>query len=234
MENVFALLFLASLILLVVGIFSPSKSLFWYKKERTRKKSASIYGIAIIAFAILGAATSDKKAKANTQSSSDKTEMSNTSSPNDSSSSTNNASSDEKKPQYNKIGDQIEVGNFSYVVNSAKFTKTVGNEYDQKTADGYFLVISVTFRNNDKEEHTLDNSFFKLTDDAGTEFSSSTDGETSLEMSGKQTLFLKQCNPQITKSGLLIFEVPKKDIYDIHLSGGFWDGHEAIVKLTSK
>jgi hypothetical protein len=142
--------------------------------------------------------------------------------------------SSDNAPEYKKIGDQIEVGNFSYVVNSAKFAKTIGGEYSQKTADGVFLIVNVTFRNNDNEEHTLDNSFFKLTDEAGTEFSSSSEGETALEMSGQETLFLKQCNPHIAKSGLLVFEVPDKKVYDIHLSGGFWNGKTAVVKLTTK
>jgi len=143
------------------------------------------------------------------------------------------SNSNDDTPEYKKIGDQIDVGNFSYVVNSAQYAKTIGDEFSQTKADGVFLIVSVTFRNNDNEEHTLDNSFFKLTDEAGTEFESSTDGETALEMAGKQTLFLKQCNPQITKSGLLIFEVPDKKIYDLHLSGGFWSGKTAVVKLTT-
>jgi hypothetical protein len=130
-----------------------------------------------------------------------------------------------------KVGDQVEVGNFSYVVNNAKFAAAIGDEYSQKKADGVFLIINVTFRNNDKDEHTLDNSLFKLTDEKGTAFESSTEGETALEMAGKETLFLKQCNPNITKSGLLVFEVPQKGAYDLHLSGGFWDGNEAVVKV---
>lgn len=150
-----------------------------------------------------------------------------------------NESSDESLKQaattkeYRKIGDQVDVGNFSYVVNNARFAKSVGNEYIKKTADGIFLIVNVTFRNNDNEEHTLDNSFFKLTDEQGTEFSSSTDGESALEASDQETLFLKQCNPHISKSGLLIFEVPEKKIYDLHLSGGFWNGKTATVKLTT-
>jgi hypothetical protein len=150
------------------------------------------------------------------------------------SSNTSSASQDNSSntPTYKKIGDQIDVGNFSYVVNNIRFTKTVGSDYSQKTADGIYLIIDVTFRNNDKEEHTLDNSLFKLTDENGTEFESSSDGETALEMEGKETLFLKECNPNITKSGLLIFEVPDKKVYDLHLSGGMWDGETTIVKLT--
>ncbi len=134
-------------------------------------------------------------------------------------------------PTLKKIGEQAEVGNFSYVVNNAKFFSEIGGEFDRKKADGVFLVISITFRNNDKEEHTLDNALFKLTDEKGTEYESSTDGETALEMSGKETLFLKQCNPNITKSGLLVFEVPHTGIYTLHLSGGFWNGNEAVVKV---
>lgn len=151
--------------------------------------------------------------------------------PNDNISSSNE---DDNKPIYTKIGDQIEVGNFSYLVNNAKFAKTIGDDFAKETADGIFLIISVTFRNNDNEEHTLDNSFFKLTDENGTKFDSSTEGETALEMSGQETLFLKQCNPHITKSGLLIFEVPEKKVYDLHLSGGFWSGKTAVVKLMAK
>ncbi|HTJ11403.1 MAG TPA: DUF4352 domain-containing protein [Dinghuibacter sp.] len=134
-------------------------------------------------------------------------------------------------PTSKNIGDPVDVGNFSYVVNNAKFLKEVGGELDQKKADGVFLVINVTFRNNDKEEHTLDNSLFKLTDDKGTEFESSSDGESALEMAGKETLFAKECNPNITKSGLLIFEVPHEGTYNLHLSGGLWNGEEAVVKV---
>lgn len=134
-------------------------------------------------------------------------------------------------PAFKQIGQQVEVGNFSYIVNNAKFLSEIGNEFDRKKADGIFLVINVTFRNNDKDEHTLDNSLFKLTDDKGTEYESSTEGETALEMAGKETLFLKQCNPNITKSGLLIFEVPHTGTYQLHLSGGMWNGAEALVKV---
>ncbi len=54
------------------------------------------------------------------------------------------------------------------------------------------------------------------------------------EMGGYKTLFLKQCNPKIKKSGLLIFEVPKDGIYNLHLSGGLWNDKTAIVKLVYK
>ena len=63
MDSLFALLILASLVLLVVGFFNPNKSLFWYKQERTTKKSSMIYGISLVAFFILFGITTDKKNK---------------------------------------------------------------------------------------------------------------------------------------------------------------------------
>lgn len=61
MNNLFAFLLLASLVLLAIGLFSPKSSLFWYKKGQTRKKSTAIYGGATILFFILFGVTSDTK-----------------------------------------------------------------------------------------------------------------------------------------------------------------------------
>ena len=61
MDNLFVLLVLASLVLLVIGLFKPTTSLFWDKKERTRKKSAIIYGSLTILFFILFGITTDRK-----------------------------------------------------------------------------------------------------------------------------------------------------------------------------
>lgn len=54
MESLLSLLFLATLILFIIGLFNPNKSLFWDKTERTKKKSSLIYGglaiLTLIAF----------------------------------------------------------------------------------------------------------------------------------------------------------------------------------------
>lgn len=53
MESIIFVLILACLALFLIGIFSPKISLFWYKKERTRKKSAEVYGILLITLIIV-------------------------------------------------------------------------------------------------------------------------------------------------------------------------------------
>ncbi len=139
---------------------------------------------------------------------------------------------EEPKIEYNKIGDAIEVGNFVYRVDEIQFKKKLGNEFINETADGIFLLVPVTIKNVSKESRTIDNSMFKLTDEQGTEYESSNNGTTAVEMSGGKTLFLKQCQPNIQTSGLLVFEVPAKGVYDLQLSGGFWSGKTKAVKLV--
>lgn len=55
MDNLFALLLLATLVLFVIGFFKPRASLFWDKKDPTKKKSAIIYsGFSLLFFILLG------------------------------------------------------------------------------------------------------------------------------------------------------------------------------------
>jgi hypothetical protein len=68
MDSLFAFMVLASLVLLIIGFFKPQKSLFWYKKERTGTKSATIYGIALVASFVLFGITTDKNKSKNSSS----------------------------------------------------------------------------------------------------------------------------------------------------------------------
>ncbi len=79
-----------------------------------------------------------------------------------------------------KIGETINVGNFTYQVDTFIFKKVLRTEFSSKKADGIFLIVRLSLINNDKEEHTIDNSMFKLTDENGTEFESSDEGTTEL------------------------------------------------------
>lgn len=130
------------------------------------------------------------------------------------------------------IGQQTEVGNFIYTVERTYFKKSIGDEFLNQQADGIYLLVTLSIKNISNESRTLDNSLFKLTDDNGTEYESSTDGSTALEFSGGKSIFLKQCQPNITTKGTLVFEVPKKGEYNLHLSGGFWNGNTAVIRIN--
>ena len=130
------------------------------------------------------------------------------------------------------IGQPTEVGNFIYTVEKTNFRKSIGDEFLNQQADGIYLLVTLSIKNISNESRTLDNSLFKLTDDNGTEYESSTDGSTALEFSGGKSIFLKQCQPNITTKGTLVFEVPQKSEYNLHLSGGFWNGTTAVIRIN--
>lgn len=131
-----------------------------------------------------------------------------------------------------RIGQPTEVGNFIYTVEKTTFRKSIGNEFLNQQADGIYLLVTLSIKNISNESRTLDNSLFKLTDDQGTEYESSTDGSTALEFSGGKSIFLKQCQPNITTRGTLVFEVPQKDEYNLHLTGGFWNGNTSVIRIN--
>ena len=56
MQTLLPLLFLVSFILLIIGLFKPQTSLWWYKGEKTRKQSGIIYGIACLGLAFASGA----------------------------------------------------------------------------------------------------------------------------------------------------------------------------------
>ena len=61
MDIFFALLILASLVLLGLGFFEPKASLFWLKAERTKTKSAFLYGASTLLFFLLFGLTIETK-----------------------------------------------------------------------------------------------------------------------------------------------------------------------------
>ncbi len=130
------------------------------------------------------------------------------------------------------IGTEVRVGNFVYRVSDFSFRKSVGNEFVGETANGIYLLISLDLMNVDDEPHTLDGSLFSITDLDGRKYEYSTNGSTALAMSGYKTLFLEQCQPNIQMSGILIFEVSRKDKYYLHLAGGFWSSKSIRILLS--
>ena len=142
--------------------------------------------------------------------------------------------SKEKAPEKSAaIGDEIQVGNMAFKVNEVGFLKTIGNEMVNETADGVFMLLSVTLMNTGKKSMTIDNSLFKLQDANGAEYEFSSRGATTLEMIGKTTLFLKQCQPNIATSGILIFEVPSESEYILNVSDGMWSSNSGKVVLKN-
>lgn len=135
------------------------------------------------------------------------------------------------KETESSIGKPVKVGHFIYTVQNIAFRKSVGDEFLEETADGIYMLVNLSIKNVSEETRTLDGSFFAVTDKKGIKYEFSTDAATALEMSGKKPLFLKDCQPNITTKGVLIFEVPQKSEYYLHLIGSFWGEQSVRILL---
>ena len=220
METVLMIVALLSLVAFVVGMFSPQTV-----KCSSRGKVALIYIGVFLVSAIIGASLSDNNDSSSNAVSSNVAE-------NGTATDDGSGNNPEEASRETTIGTEVHVGNFAYRVDDIEFRKSVGNEFVRETADGIFLIVYLSIMNIDTESHTLDGSMFSLTDMDGTKYEYSTEGSTALELSGyDETIFLKQCQPKIATSGILIFEVPQKDEYYLNLIGNFWGTKSKKVLL---
>ena len=217
METILLIIAALSFVAFVVGMVSPK-----VVKCSSRGKVALIYmGIFLVSALIGGQLSEDVESPEVV-----KTDYKGTSKD------TTQTKSEEEKVEEPTIGQTVKVGNFAYQVNDFSFKKNVGSEFLRETADGIYLLIDLALMNIDDEAHTLDGALFSVTDLEGREYEHSIDGSTALEMSGYKTLFLKQCQPNVTTRGVLIFEVPKKDKYYLHLTGGAWSTKTLRILLS--
>lgn len=136
-----------------------------------------------------------------------------------------------EKPENNKdkgiigvVGQSYNVGQLTYKVERVKYKKFIGGVLTLNKADGIFLIITLTITNKSKEEIVIDNSFFQLTDESGYKYEYSPDATASLELSDfpGETFFGMSLNPNVTKKGKVVFELPtKKKSYNLLFNDPF-------------
>lgn len=136
------------------------------------------------------------------------------------------------------IGDYVEVGKLAYTVHSVETTNILESDnqfIDPATTDGQFVIVEIEAFNNDSETRMVDSSMFKLIDDQGREFNTSTDTDVMMVLDESLNLFLQDINPGISKTGKLVFELPN-DVtsYELQVSSGFGfaGGEYATIKLN--
>lgn len=219
MENLFFILALLSLLAFIIGMIKP-KFVVPFKQKQNRGMVALMYIGLFIIFASVGSQLSPT---------SESSLASNNIDTDNNTLETDNQSKEIE--EVSSIGKEIQIGHFVYTINKVNFKKTVGDEFVEETADGIYLLIEVSIKNISEETRTLDGSFFYVTDKDNMKYEYSTNGSTTLEMSGIKTVFLKECQPRITSKGTLIFEVPERGEYYLHLVGSMWGANSVRVLL---
>ena len=83
----------------------------------------------------------------------------------------------------------------------------------------------MTVRNDDRKARMVPP--IKLIDEQGREYESSAAG-TMIENS---IGVLETLNPDVSKQGYVVFDVPKGRTYKLKLSGGYWSGETGYIRL---
>lgn len=122
----------------------------------------------------------------------------------------NNATTDETKQPKKEtnnvagMGQPVKVGDVVFTANKKSTADNVGGEYGQN-AQGTYLIVNVTVKNEGKEAVTTDASFFKLKV-GDTEYAA--DSTASVYANEQADFFLQQINPGIENKGNVVFDVP--------------------------
>ncbi|OQY66057.1 hypothetical protein B6D29_03235 [Microgenomates bacterium UTCPR1] len=112
-------------------------------------------------------------------------------------------------PKIAGLNETAQDGDLAFTVLSVDKSKTLGNSFTQKTAQGMFYVVTVKIENKGNKTTTFDASMAKIKDDQGREFERSIDGQTAKGLSqGQVDLFLQQIQPSLSVTGDLVFDLP--------------------------
>ena len=131
------------------------------------------------------------------------------------------------------IKDQVKVGKLTYVVNDVKMVDTLSNVLGEKKTSGQFLVIGLTILNGDKEERFVDSNMFKV-NVGDTEYSADTELDLYANEDG-MGFFLETINPNIEKTGNIVFELPKQvknPMLEVSSGFGWAGGQSKEIQLT--
>lgn len=197
MSELINVFFAVCIIYIIVGAFKPS-AVPCRGPMKSRQSVLTFYGLSLLALVIVS----------NTIKENDR-EINEKISPQSAAKSSGNDNGE--KSSYGKVGQEITVGNLTYLVSSVEFSDSIRGPLNIEHADGIFVIIKILIKNNGKSTKTIDGSMFTLADE----------NHNAYEMSNKfllseyqeRMIFLKQVHPNIVISGIIGFEVPTKGLH---------------------
>ena len=141
------------------------------------------------------------------------------------------SSEEQKEATTYSIGQEVPVGDVVYLVNSKEVTTNVGGEFG-KTANGVFLVLNVTVKNNGKEAITVTDDFFTLLK-GDVEYKS--DSTAGIYANQDANFFLTEVNPENSVTGNVVFDITEETANDpsiqLRVQTGFWGTETGVINL---
>lgn len=131
-----------------------------------------------------------------------------------------------------KVGEPVELEGTRYTVESVKTSKTVGDEFFSEEAGGVYVIVRLTIENTKDETKTFSDSAAKFVGSNDKKYSTDNDGTFAAIGDGNDTLIFEDMQPDVPKTGLLVFDVPEAAVKggQLEVSDLFGRG-EAYVDL---
>lgn len=135
-----------------------------------------------------------------------------------------------------EIGDEIIAGEFKWkitkVTKQTEIGQYIGSNFLGVKANGEFLILDVEVENIGKSANYLTDSFIKLVDDQGREFSSNPSGAFYLDHNS--AILFDTINPGIVKKGKVVFDVPVDlKVVNVRISNNLLESSYYNIKLFS-
>jgi hypothetical protein len=103
-----------------------------------------------------------------------------------------------------KVGETVKLEGTQYTVRKVRKSASVGGQYVDQKANGIYVVVTLTIENKKKETHTFSDSAAKLVTKDGITYSTDEDGS----IYADNSLVLEDMQPDVPKTGVLVFDVP--------------------------
>ncbi|MCS4488510.1 DUF4352 domain-containing protein [Streptococcus sciuri] len=131
------------------------------------------------------------------------------------------------------VGQTFTVGDVEYTVNSVSTSQTVGDEFINETAQGTYLLLNITVKNNGDNALSVSNDYFTLYK-GKTKYTS--DSKASLYASNHTGFFLEEVNPGNALTGTVAFDIPQSVVLDpslqLQVQTGFLGTQTALVNIN--
>ena len=194
-------------------------------KKKSYWLSASLL-VAVSASLLAGCSSSSMDKLKNLVESSEKTS--------NQTSSTSQDSSTSAKEVEHKMGEVVQVGDVEYTVLSKEVSTNVGGEYG-RNANGQYVILTVTVKNNGKKSITITDDFFKLLQ-GEVEFDSDSTASIYAQDDHSAKFFWNDLNPGNSLTGKVVFDVSPETAaatdLKVQVQTGLWGTQKGVISLN--
>ena len=134
------------------------------------------------------------------------------------------------------LGEIIPAGDFKWKITKVSTAKEIGQDlagsFFGEKADGIFVILNVEVENIGNSAEYLTDSYIKLIDTQGREFSPNTLAAIYLKPDGSALAF-EQVNPGLTKKGKIVYDVPENvKSFNVKITSSLFSSEVYNVEIT--